>query len=77
MTKEQWDILPRREQLRILRHMGVATSAAFFMSYNQLERILNGFFSALDCKPRARCAACEFGWTKNETKKRIRRAETE
>jgi hypothetical protein len=63
MTRRQWDRLPRKEQLRILRHMGVSTTRAFALSYNQLERILNGFFDATECEPGARCAACRFGWT--------------
>lgn len=64
MTKAQWNALPRPEQLRILNHMGVSTTRAFALSYDQLERILNGFFSALECVPSAQCEACSFGWTK-------------
>lgn len=64
MTRFQWEQLPRKRQLWVLRHMGAATTAAMFLSYDQLERILYGFISAGECKPKKRCAACKFGWTK-------------
>lgn len=69
MTQSEWEALPRDKQLAILRHMGVATVAAFPLSYQQLERILNGFFEGADCvlkckRGERRCAACRFGWTR-------------
>ena len=47
MTKEQWDTLSRKQQLRILRKMGSATAAAMFLTYQQLECILMGFFEGV------------------------------
>lgn len=64
MTRKEWRALPRREQKRLLEHMRVATSAAFRLSYDEIERMLNGLFSAQKCRKGKRCAACRFGWVK-------------
>ena len=64
MDKSDWLALPRRARVRMLDHMRASTAHAWSLTDDDMERILNGFFEAMDCGPDTPCSACRLGWTK-------------
>ena len=65
MTKREWEAMPRRKQLVVLRHMQASTVKAMPFNYDQMERVLRGLFMAEACSAKDRCSACRAGWTSN------------